>query len=125
MLTRRTLLASTTGAALVIGLAPMVVTPAFARTPRNVAVMAKQIDDMVSLDPGESYEFTDNEVDANCYSKLIVPNPDDGTKIVGDLAESWTVSPDGMTITFHLRQDKRFASGNPVTPPSPSCASSR
>lgn len=115
MLTRRTLLATTAGAAAVLGIAPLAAVPAFAKTPKNMAVMAKQIDDMVSLDPAESYEFTDNEVDSNCYSKLVVPDRADPSKIVGDLAQSWDVSPDGLTITFHLKSDVLFASGKPVT----------
>ena len=28
----------------------------------------------VSFDPAESYEFTNNEVDANCYRRLIRPD---------------------------------------------------
>ena len=51
--------------------------------------MAKQIDDIVSFDPAESYEFTNNEVDGNCYRRLIGPDPNDATKIDGDLAEKW------------------------------------
>ena len=70
MLTRRTLLASS--AATVA--APAVLTRAHAATPKGVAVMAKQIDDIVSFDPAESYEFTNGEVDANCYRRLIRPN---------------------------------------------------
>ena len=111
MLTRRTLLASS--AATVA--APAVLTQARAATPKGVAVMARQIDDIVSFDPAESYEFTNGEVDANCYRRLIAPNVDDATKIEGDLAESWTVSPDGLTFTFKLRRDAKFDSGNPVT----------
>ncbi|MGH7155968.1 MAG: ABC transporter substrate-binding protein, partial [Acetobacteraceae bacterium] len=38
-----------------------------------------------------------------------------GTKINGDLAEKWDVSKDGLTITFHMRPDVKFESGNPVT----------
>ncbi len=49
MLTRRTLLASS--AATVA--APAVLTGAHAATPKGVAVMAKQIDDIVSFDPAE------------------------------------------------------------------------
>src|SRR3984885_15265005 len=111
MLTRRTLLASS--AATVA--APAVLTEARAATPKGVAVMAKQIDDIVSFDPAESYEFTNGEVDANCYRRLIRPNLDDATKIEGDLAESWKVSANGLTFTFKLRPDARFDSGNPVT----------
>ena len=111
MLTRRTMLA--TSAATVA--APAVLTGAYAATPKGVAVMAKQIDDIVSFDPAESYEFTNGEIDANCYRRLIRPNLDDATKIEGDLAQSWTVSPDGLTFTFKLRRDAKFESGNPVT----------
>lgn len=31
------------------------------------------------------------------------------------LAESWTISDDGLTITFKLRDDARFSDGKPVT----------
>ena len=75
-------------------------TEARAATPKGVAVMAKQIDDIVSFDPAESYEFTNGEMDANCYRRLIRPDLDDATKIEGDLAEKWDVSPDGLTFTF-------------------------
>ena len=34
---------------------------------------------------------------------------------IGDLAESWTVSDDGMTYTFKLKPGLKFASGNPIT----------
>src|ERR1700693_2081298 len=98
MLTRRTLLA--TSAATVA--APAVVTGAHAATPKGVAVMAKQIDDIVSFDPAESYEFTNGEVDANCYRRLIRPELNDANQIAGDLAEKWDVSKDGLTFTFNL-----------------------
>src|ERR1700761_3024950 len=111
MLTRRSLLASSAATLA----APAILNNAHAATPKGVAVMAKQIDDIVSFDPAESYEFTNGEVDANCYRRLIRPDLADATKIEGDLAENWTVSSDGLTFTFHLRKDAKFDSGNPVT----------
>jgi peptide/nickel transport system substrate-binding protein len=111
MLTRRTMLAAS--AATVA--APAVLSGARAATPKGVAVMAKQIDDIVSFDPAESYEFTNNEVDANCYRRLVAPDLSDTTKIAGDLAEKYEVSPDGLTFTFHLRKGVKFDSGNEVT----------
>ena len=112
MLTRRNLLSSS--AAIGVGVAGLRV-PAFAATPPGIVVMAKQIDDVISFDPAESYEFTDNEVDGNCYRKLIVPDAQNGTKIDGDLAEKWDISKDGQTFTFHMVKNAMFDSGKPVT----------
>jgi peptide/nickel transport system substrate-binding protein len=33
----------------------------------------------------------------------------------GELAKSYEVSPDGLTVTFHLRPDAKFQDGTPVT----------
>ena len=89
MLTRRALLAASTATMA----APAIHTGARAATPKGVAVMARQIDDIVSFDPAESYEFTNGEVDANCYRRLIRPDVNDATKIEGDLAEKWDGQP--------------------------------
>ena len=111
MLTRRTLLA-TSAATLA---APAVISETRAATPKGIAVMARGIDDIVAFDPAESYEFTDNEVDGNCYRRLVRPDANDATKVEGDLAQSWNVSQDGLTFTFKLKRDAKFDSGNPVT----------
>jgi len=112
MMNRRTLL----GAA---GTAPLLWATAFrdvfADTPKDTVVMAHQIDDMISLDPQESFEFSGNEVTGNIYQKLITPDTADPTKIRPELAESWETSPDGLTTTFKMKQGRKFASGNPVT----------
>ena len=47
------------------------------------------------------------------YSGLLRVGPD-GTYI-GDLAESYTVSPDGLTYTFKIRTDAVWHDGKPVT----------
>lgn len=112
MLNRRTLL----GAA---GASPLIWTSAFetafADTPKDVIVMAFQIDDIISLDPQESFEFSSNEIAGNVYEKLVHPDVKDPTKILPKLAEKWETSPDGLTTTFHLAANRKFASGNPVT----------
>lgn len=109
MLTRRILLAASAASPLVTTL------PARAATPAGVAVMAKQIDDIVSFDPAESYEFTNNEVNGNVYRRLVSPDHADNSKVTGDLAASWTISPDGLTFTFKLKTDSMFPSGKALT----------
>lgn len=87
-----------------------------AKTPANVLVVAKNIDDIVSLDPGQAYEFTSGEIVVNMYDRLVQYNAANLDRLDPSLAESWSVSPDGKTITFRLRPNVAFASGNPVRP---------
>jgi peptide/nickel transport system substrate-binding protein len=51
------------------------------------------------------------------YSTLLRVDPVDrtGTKPVGDLADSWTVSKDGLSYTFKLRQGVKFHDGSELT----------
>ena len=46
-------------------------TPAAAATPKDTLVMANQIDDMITLDPAEVFEFTAAEYAANVYDRLV------------------------------------------------------
>jgi peptide/nickel transport system substrate-binding protein len=112
MLTRRSLLAASAAAP---ALSHTGGKRADAATPKDVVVMGKAIDDMIALDPAQAYEYTDNELDGNIYRKLVMPDPKTGTMVVGDLAEKFEVSSDGLTFTFHLRRDAKFDSGKPVT----------
>ena len=51
------------------------------------------------------------------YSTLLRVDPADrsGTRIVGDLAESWSISRDGRTYTFRLRPGVKFHDGSDCT----------
>ena len=51
------------------------------------------------------------------YNTLMRVDPTDrtGTKFVGDLAESWTISPDHRTYTFKVRQGVKFHDGSVMT----------
>jgi len=40
---------------------------------------------------------------------------DKNLQVEGDLAEAWEISPDNLTITFHLRKDVRWHDGEPFT----------
>jgi peptide/nickel transport system substrate-binding protein len=88
---------------------------AFADTPADTLVIADKIDDIVSLDPAESFEFSGNDMLNNVYDTLIELDPADLGPLVPGLAESWEVADDGVTYTFKMREGATFHSGNPVT----------
>jgi peptide/nickel transport system substrate-binding protein len=100
----------------VLAVALAALTPqAHAATPADTLVIAKQIDDLISLDPAEAYELSGIEVLANSYDRIMRFEPTDITSLVPGVAESVTVSDDGKTFTFKIRPGQTFASGNPVT----------
>jgi peptide/nickel transport system substrate-binding protein len=110
MQTRRSLLATSATAPLALAVSR----GAFAQTPAGVLVIARQIDDITSLDPQEAFEFMGTEICGNIYQKLVTTPNEDPARIVGDLAEAWEVQADRI-FTFRMKQGPRFASGNPVT----------
>ncbi|WP_425515497.1 ABC transporter substrate-binding protein [Microvirga antarctica] len=101
--------------AAVVGLMATSFSAVRAATPPDTLVEAWQIDDVISLDPAEIFEFSSSEIAGNTYERLINYDPKDVSKIFGEVAESWTVSPDGKTFTFKIRPGKKFNSGNPLT----------
>src|SRR3954470_4265358 len=50
----------------------------------------------------------------NIYDQLVQVGAD-GISLVPGLAESWEVSEDGLTYTFHLRPNVLFSDGSPMT----------
>lgn len=49
------------------------------------------------------------------YSFLLRHDPERFPAIKGDLAEGWSISPDGLTYTFTLKQPVKFHDGTPLT----------
>ncbi|KWO49387.1 ABC transporter substrate-binding protein [Burkholderia territorii] len=86
-----------------------------AETPKDMFVMATLLDEFTTLDPGEIYELVPEEYVANTYDRLVRVDLRDPSKFNGDVAQSWTVSADGLTYTFKLRPGLKFHSGNPLT----------
>jgi peptide/nickel transport system substrate-binding protein len=77
--------------------------------------MATMLDEFTTLDPGEVYELVPEEYIANTYDRLVRVDLKDPSKFNGDVAQSWTVSPDGLTFTFKIHPGLKFHSGNPLT----------
>ena len=82
-----------------------------ADTNELVVGIAQDLDD--SLDPHKTVKAGTREVMFNVFEGLMKPTPD------GDLtpaiAESYEVSEDRMTYTFHLREGVQFHNGETVT----------
>ena len=100
--------------ALLSSAAAMPAWPGAAETPRDTFVMAMAIDAINTLDPGRLGEAVGDEVMNNICDPIVNLDTKDDSKIVPGLAESWTVSQDGLTLTFKIRNAKH-PSGNPVT----------
>ena len=66
-----------------------------------------------SLDPQQATDGTSFEVIAD-YTDGLMQMDADGNPI-NALAESYEVSEDGCTYTFHIRQDANWSNGEPVT----------
>jgi len=78
------------------------------------------LDQALVLEGGESTNPRDYDPattfgsgDKLVFSGLVSFDPH--LNLTPDLAEKWEVSPDGMTYTFHLRQNSKFHNGKPVT----------
>jgi ABC-type transport system substrate-binding protein len=69
--------------------------------------------DPPTLDPHLTTDATSAQVIVEVFGGLVTIDRD--LNIVPDLAESWDISPDGRTYTFHLRKDAAFHSGKPLT----------
>ena len=87
-------------------------TPDAAPVANEITVgIAQDLDD--SLDPHKTVKAGTREVMFNVFEGLMKPTPD------GDLtpaiAESYEVSEDRMTYTFHLREGVQFHNGETVT----------
>jgi peptide/nickel transport system substrate-binding protein len=66
----------------------------------------------VALDPAQVTDLNSNRVGRRVVETLVT-FADESTRIVPGLAESWTISKDGLTYTFKLRKGVAFHDGTP------------
>lgn len=66
-----------------------------------------------TLDPALNTAVDGGIVIINCFEGLV--RLDDNGQPGPGVAESWDVSEDKLTYTFHLRKDAKFSDGTPIT----------
>ena len=69
---------------------------------------------VTTLDP-VLLSYTPDIQIVNMICEELVTTNDDGTEIVPSLAETWDISEDGLTYTFHIIPDMKFSDGTDVT----------
>jgi len=74
------------------------------------------IGDIDSLDPAYSYDTASGEAEQCIYETLIFFDGESTTDFVPVLATEWTVSSDGKTYRFKIREGVKFHNGNDLTP---------
>lgn len=78
--------------------------------PQGGDIVVTYKDDITTLDPAIGYDWVNWSMIKSLYSRLMDYEP--GTaKLVPSLAESFEVSPDGLTYTFKLRKGVKFSNG--------------
>ena len=68
--------------------------------------------DSVGLDPAYETDGNSFMICDNIYEALVAYK-DESTELEPGLAESWEISPDGLTYTFYLREGVQFHDGTP------------
>ncbi|HEX7125639.1 MAG TPA: ABC transporter substrate-binding protein [Thermodesulfobacteriota bacterium] len=103
-------------AALLLVSATTLPTEALAQQPRRGGELTFVVSaEPPSYDGHRETSFAHIHPVAPHYSTLLRIDVANNYKIVGDLAESWTISPDGKTYTFKLHDGVKFHNGDTLT----------
>src|SRR5215831_10810823 len=71
--------------------------------------------DPPSLDMHQEQTFMVTIPMSTVYNTLVMFDPHNYPKVIGDLAKEWSVSADGLTYTFPLHQGVKFHDGSELT----------
>lgn len=89
-----------------------------ATKPSNVqnpdTIIVETIGQPDTLDPAIDYEIRGANVIQNVYEQLLFFKGEKADQVIPWLAQSFDVSPDGLTYTFHLRNGITFSDGTPM-----------
>lgn len=72
------------------------------------------LSEIVDLDPQVTTGVSEHNVQMALFEGLVEPDPVDLSPSPG-VAKEWSVSEDGRTWTFHLRDNAKWTNGDPVT----------
>ena len=81
-------------------------------TAKNVFVMS-HTQEFGTIDPARGTDYTESYAMLNIYDALVFPSPTG--EVLPHLAESWTISNDGLAYTFQLREGVKFHDGTDLT----------
>lgn len=98
----------------VTAISEVVVTATPEPIPFGGAIVESSFADISTLNPIISSDNASSTVIGRMFHGLITLEEFSGA-IVGDLAESWTVSEDGLVYTFTLKDNVTWTDGTPVT----------
>jgi peptide/nickel transport system substrate-binding protein len=88
--------------------------PTLAETPvPGDAYVESSIGDASYLNPILVSDSASSDIVGQVFNGLV--KYDKNIKLVGDLAESWDITQNGLVITFHLRKNVRWHDGQPFT----------
>jgi peptide/nickel transport system substrate-binding protein len=86
--------------------------PALAAAQPAGTLVVGLVAEPVNLDPAQVTDLNSSRVGRRVVETLVT-FPDESTQIVPGLAESWTISKDGLHYTFKLRKGIAFHDGTP------------
>ncbi|MDI3269603.1 MAG: ABC transporter substrate-binding protein [Bacillota bacterium] len=82
---------------------------------QDTVILAGEIGSAVTLDPQVAYETPSVSAATLMYQRLVKFPAGNTETPVGDAAESWDMSPDGLHWTFHLKKGIKFSTGRELT----------
>ena len=92
----------------------VLITPTPEPIPQGGSMVESSFSDASILNPILSSDSASSDVHTKMFLGLLTVDEFSG-EVIGEIADSWTVSEDGLTYTFTLRDDIFWTDGTPVT----------